>query len=283
MKALIFAAGLGTRLRPLTDTIPKALVPVAGVPMLERIILKLKAAGISEIVVNTHHLASQIADFLSVNSNFGCSISISHEEGGPFETGGGIRHAAPLLSGKALPIKDPSCKESSGKEPSQNDPSQNDPSPNEPSRFLVHNADILSNLDLSWLIRSDDPKALATLVVTDANVDRYLLFDSSLRLVGWINSRTGEVRSPYPSLDPSQCRRLSFCGVSILSERVLELMKDWPQSFSIIDFFLWAADKYPIRALYAPDLQIIDIGSPEALRRANEEFGRTTQPAVPRK
>lgn len=237
MKALIFAAGLGTRLRPITDTLPKALVPVAGVPMLERVLCKLRDAGIDAFVVNVHHFAEQIEAFLSEN-DFGVPVAVSREEREPLETGGGIRHAAPLLA-----------------------------SPE--GRFLVHNADILSNLDINWFLEQDAPENLATLLLVDAPADRYLLFDDDMRLAGWTNVRTGEVKSPYlPDFDPAQCRRYSFCGIHIVSEAVFEKMAAWPEKFSIIDFYLSECAGGTIRGVVAPDLHLIDIGSPEKLAEA---------------
>ena len=128
MKAMIFAAGLGTRLRPLTDSMPKALVPVGGIPMLQRVMMKLKAAGIREFVVNVHHFAQQIEDFLAKNGDFGVHVDISREPGQPLETGGGIRKAEPFLKG---------------------------------GRFLVHNVDMLSDLDVGSFLAADDPSSLA--------------------------------------------------------------------------------------------------------------------------
>lgn len=240
MKAMIFAAGLGTRLRPLTDTMPKALVPVGGVPMLRRVIEKLKAAGIDEFVVNVHHFAGQIEDYLASNGDFGVHIDISRETERPLETGGGIRRAEPFLKG---------------------------------GRFLVHNVDMLSDLDVRRFLAADSPSALATLLVTDSDdADRFLLFDDGLRLAGWTNIRTGEVKSPYPDFDPSRCRRLSFCGVHVVSPEVFPLMRPWPEKFSIIDFYLSVAAEHEIRAVYAPGLKIIDIGSPEKLSEAEGLF-----------
>ena len=235
MKALIFAAGLGTRLRPITDTMPKALVPVAGVPMLERVLCKLRDAGIDSFVVNVHHFAEQIETFLA-DHDFGVPVAVSREEREPLETGGGIRHAAPLLG---------------------------------PGRFLVHNADILSNLDINWFRAQDDPESLATLLLIDAPADRYLLFDGQMRLVGWTNVRTGEVKSPFlPDFDPAAYRRYSFCGIHIVSDEVFARMASWPEKFSIIDFYLQQCAERVIRGVVAPDLQLIDIGSPEKLAEA---------------
>lgn len=242
MKAMIFAAGLGTRLRPLTNNIPKALVPVRGEAMLGRVIRKIQAAGVDEFVVNTHHFADKVGDYLKRNGDFGSHIAVSREDDGPLETGGGIKRAAPLL-----------C------------------SP-QPGRFLVHNVDILSNLDVSWFIGQDaaGDDCLASLLVCDArDADRYLLFDSEMRLAGWTNIRTGEVKSPYPDFDPASCTRLSFCGIHILSPRVFALMEAWPDKFSIIDFYLSLAATEKIRAVRAPrGFRLIDIGSPDKLAQA---------------
>lgn len=241
MKALIFAAGLGTRLRPITDTMPKALVPVGGVPMLERVIRRIAAAGVSEFVVNAYHFKEKIVEFVR-DHDMGVHVTVSIEDGSePLETGGGIRHAAPLLE---------SCCCSSDR------------------RFLVHNADILSNLDVAWFLSQDRPEALATLLVNDVEADRYLLFDGDMRLVGWTNVRTGEVKSPYPGLDPAACRRYSFCGVHIISEDIFPLMASWPDRFGIIDFYLSVAAGHAIYGVQAHNLRLIDIGSPEKLAEA---------------
>ena len=236
MKALIFAAGLGTRLRPITDTMPKALVPVAGEPMLGRVLCKLRDAGIDSFVVNVHHFAEQIEKYLADN-DFGVPIAVSREPDGPLETGGGIKRAAPLLG---------------------------------PGRFLVHNVDILSDLDVRRFLEQDDPDSLATLLLIDAPADRYLLFDEEMRLRGWTNVRTGEVKSPYlPDFDPAQYRRYSFCGIHIVSDAVFGKMAAWPDKFSIIDFYLSECAAGTIRGVVAPDLHLIDIGSPEKLAEAD--------------
>ena len=245
MKSLVFAAGLGTRLRPITDHMPKALVPVAGVPMLERVIKKLSAQGCDSFVVNVHHFASMIEDFLRDNGNFGLPIAISEELAEPLETGGGIKHAAPLLH-----------------------------SPE--GRFLVHNADILSTLDMSWFIGQDNPGTLATLLVRDAPADRCLLFDDDMRLTGWTNVKTGEVKSPYlPDYDPSAYHKFSFCGIHIISEDVFPAMASWPSKFGIIDFYLSMAALRPIKGVVAPaDMRLVDIGSPDGLRKAESLAAR---------
>ncbi len=235
MKALIFAAGLGTRLRPITDTMPKALVPVGGVPMLERVLCKLREAGIDSFVINTCHFADQIETFLQ-NRDFGADVALSYEADGPLETGGGIKRAAPLLG---------------------------------EGRFLVHNVDILSDLDVRWFLSQDDTESLATLLLIDAPAERCLLFDEGMRLRGWMNTRTGEIKSPLPGFDPSAYRRYSFCGIHIVSDTVFAKMADWPEAFSIIDFYLKECACGSIRGVVAPGLHLIDIGSPEKLAEAD--------------
>ena len=231
-KAFILAAGLGTRLKPLTDRMPKALVPVGGVPLLEQLFIRLKDAGYDEIVVNVHHFAGMIEDFLAQKEYFGLKVSISDERDLLRETGGALRHAAPLLSSEA-------------------------------GHFLVHNVDILSDLDLEWFDArfAECGSQLADLLVTDRETSRYLLFDPSMRLVGWTNVRTGEVRSPYPDLDPTACRRLAFSGIHNVSEAVLPMMESWPEKFSIIDFYLSVCDRCLIRGIEGKGVSIFDAGT----------------------
>lgn len=161
MKALVFAAGLGTRLRPLTDAIPKALVEVNGVPLLELVIRKLAAAGVTEFAVNTHHFHDKIAAFLAAKNNFGLKIALSREEACPLETGGGLKKAAPLLAG--------------------------------PEPFFAYNADVYSEMDLRALYAAHLAcGALATLAARERPSKRRLLFDGNLELKG----REGEISAP---------------------------------------------------------------------------------------
>jgi NDP-sugar pyrophosphorylase family protein len=239
MKALIFAAGLGTRLRPLTDKTPKALIPVGGKPMLEHVILKLIASGFDEIAVNIHHEGRQIIDYIESKRHFGIHIHISDERDYLLDTGGGIKHAREYLDGS------------------------------EP--FLVHNADILSNVDLKQFYRqhSEHP-ALATLLVSRRESSRCLLFDEENRLCGWQNRETGEVKSPYPSLDPSLYTGYAFSGIHVISPEIFRWMDDWTGKFSIINFYLAICAEATIRAYPSDNLQLLDIGKPEALAKAEE-------------
>lgn len=232
MKAFVLAAGLGTRLRPLTDRMPKALVPVGGVPLLEQLLIRLRDAGYDDIVVNVHHFADMIEDFLKEKDNFGLKIRLSDERDLLRETGGALRHAAPLLADAA------------------------------DGHFLVHNVDILSDLDLNWFdsLFGEGGEHLADLLVSDRQTSRYLLFDDSMRLVGWTNVSTGEVRSPYGDLDAGACRRLAFSGIHNISTAILPLLASWPGKFSIIDFYLSVCDRYVIRGVDAGGVLIRDVG-----------------------
>lgn len=242
MKAMIFAAGLGTRMKPYTDTMPKALVPVCGKPLLWHVINKLKRAGITEVVVNVHHFAGMIEDYIASENNFGIDIFISDERDLLRETGGGISHAAKYLSDASSP--------NAGGE-----------------SFLVHNVDIISDLDIGWFESSVRAGALATLLVSERKTSRYLLFNEDMRLVGWTNISTGEVRSPYPDLDVSACRHLAFSGIHIISDSVFPLFpaEGFGERFPIMDFYLKAADRYPIYGVCAGSLHLADVGKPDSL------------------
>jgi len=225
---------------------PKALVPVGGVPLLERVILRLKEAGYRHIVVNVHHFAEQIIDFIEQNDSFGISVAISDERDQLRETGGGIRHAAHLLSS---------------------------------DHFLVHNVDIISDLDIPLfeekyleaereLVSSEKP-LLATILVSERKTKRFFLFDNYNHLVGWTNIATGEVRSPFPDLNPDKYRKLAFAGIHIISERVFPIMENWPERFSIVDFYLANCDKFIIQGIEIPGLSIRDVGKIADLKQLN--------------
>ncbi len=258
MRAMIFAAGLGTRLKPITDTMPKALVPVGTQPLLGHLIGKLKKAGYDEVVINVHHFAQMIRDYVAQNDNFGMKVFFSDETDLLRETGGGIRHAAASL---------------------------NDGEP-----FLVHNVDILSNLDLEVFyeahmaesISLDTP--LATLLVSERETSRYFLFDTENNLVGWMNRSSGEVKSPFQELrrEPSgdfnweqflqehSLRKYAFAGTHVVSPEVFRLMQEWPEKFSIVDFYLQMADKYIIKGYVKDDLRMVDVGKLDSLKEAEE-------------
>ena len=240
---MIFAAGLGTRLRPLTDTMPKALVRVGGQPLLWHVVQRLKAAGYERLVVNVHHFAQQIVDYLSANDNFGLDIRISDETGGLLETGGGIR--------KALPLFDPA------------------------SPILIHNVDILSNVDLTKCQTLCEVAPDALLLVSRRKTKRYLLFDDEMILDGWTNIETGEVRSPYPALDPADCRQLAFSGIHVIWPRVFPLLEQMPERFGIIDFYLKYCHQCAFLGYEKKDLRLLDVGKLDTLDQA-EQFLRTS-------
>jgi NDP-sugar pyrophosphorylase family protein len=234
---MILAAGLGTRLKPITNNTPKALIPINGKPILEHLILKLKAAGFREVVINIHHLGEQIIDFLTANDNFGVKIKLSDERDYLLDTGGGIKYAAKFLA-------------------------QN----NEP--FLVHNVDIVSDVDLKALYnRHLETNALATLLVSKRNTSRYLLFDKDNKLCAWHNHDTGEVKSFFPNFDLQKHSEYAFGGVHVISPQIFEWMEEWTGKFSIINFYLSVCVKTNIQAYVPKNIHLIDIGKPEAIRR----------------
>lgn len=239
MKAMIFAAGMGTRLKPLTDEVPKALIPLNGKPMLEHIILKLKAAGFDRIIINVHHFGQQIIDFLSANNNFGIKIQISDERDYLLDTGGGIKKAAGFLQGK------------------------------EP--FLVHNVDIISNVDVKAIYDYHlANKPLATLLVSQRETSRYLLFNEQRKLCGWRNRETGEVKSYFPDFDPKKYTEYAFGGVHVLSPEIFEWMDEWTGKFPIINFYLSICAKANIQAYPAEGLTLFDVGKPNSLSEAEK-------------
>ena len=234
MQAMIFAAGLGTRLKPLTDRIPKALVSVGGEPLLKRVIFQLKDAGFTRIVVNVHHFSQQIIDYLRENNNFGMDIRISDESDKLLETGGGIKKAWPLFD-------------------------QTEP-------ILIHNVDILSNVNLQKFYQN--PPLAARLLVSERKTKRYLLFDDTMRLVGWTNIETGEVKSPYPGLNPKDYQMYAFSGIHMVAPSLFPLMEDEPDKFPIMDFYLRHCDKVRIEGYVKNDLKLMDVGKQETLKEA---------------
>lgn len=236
-QAMIFAAGLGTRLKPLTDTMPKALVPVDGQPLLWHVIQKLRAAGFERIVINVHHFAQQIIDYLKANDYFDLDIRISDESEMLLETGGGIK--------KALPLFDVD------------------------SPVLIHNVDILSNIDLASLYDyALQSSADALLVVSQRKTKRYLLFDDEYILDGWTNIETGEVRSPYSGLNPSDMKPLAFSGIHVLSPHVFPLFNEMPDRFGIIDFYLKYCHQCAFMGIERRDLRLMDVGKLDTLSDA---------------
>ena len=259
MKAMIFAAGLGTRLKPLTDTMPKALVPICGQPLLYHVIDKLVKAGYDRIVVNVHHFPDQIIDFLKAH-DFGVRIDVSDERDFLRETGGGIRYAQPLLTDFSTPPSAPL--EMTGEGPLSFRPSEASGEIFRQEPFLVHNVDIVSNLDLKWFREQHRAEALATLVVSKRKTQRYFLFDEENRLRGWTNLATGEVRSPYKDIDPERCRKLAFSGIHLISPEIFNAFErlQMGDRFSIVDFYLKACAEYPIYGVVPPEFTMVDVG-----------------------
>lgn len=259
MESMIFAAGLGTRLKPITDTLPKALVPVCGKPLIEHTCRKLMASGINKAVVNVHHFADKIEAWAAeqdwiVNSEDQLEegkmlLRFSDERQQLLETGGAVLHARHLLE---------NC-----------------------GHFLIHNVDILSNADLDWLESQAQPDALATLLVSERETTRFLLFHpQTMRLVGWHNTNTGDFRIADESIALDACARYGFSGIHIMSDKVFDLMEEYAKwrdlpvedpagvKFSIMNFYLWAALKRPIYGVVAENLNFLDVGKLDALAPA---------------
>ncbi len=242
---MIFAAGLGTRLKPLTDTMPKAMVPVNGKPLIQILLERLQSAGADKVVVNVHHFAQQIKDFVASHKFGGMDIAISDESDQLLETGGGIKKALPLFdNGNDEPI-------------------------------LIHNVDILHNVDLqkfyseaSEMCRQKEMGAM--LMVSKRSTSRYLLFDDENRLVGWTNISTGEVKSPYKNLDVSKCRMFAFSGIHIITPALTPFFGEWQGKFAIIDFYLSVCNRIAIYANVNEDLQLIDVGKLDTLAKAED-------------
>ena len=239
VRAMIFAAGLGTRLRPFTDHHPKALAVVNGKPLLQRNIEYLKQTGIRDIMVNVHHFADQIVDFIRAHEGFGCDVHISHEADIPLETGGGLMKAAGYFEMQA-------------------------------SHFVVMNADILTNLDLPALYKAHlAHQPLATLAVTSRSSSRCLLFDDHMQLTGWRNRKTGaEKIARIQTSDPTA---LAFSAVHVIDPQMLRMVRQ-SGVFSIIDTYLDLAADHEIRGFRHDGDIIIDVGKPESIAEAERFF-----------
>ena len=273
MRAMIFAAGLGTRLKPLTDTLPKALVPLAGKTLLQWQIERLKAAGITDIVVNVHHFPDMIINYLRDNDNFGCRIAVSDERDMLLETGGGLRKAKELLTSSPNPL--PLQGESEG------------------APILICNVDILSNIDIPTLLRAYNPDEMGMVVVSSRDTQRYLLFDHDNRLRGWTNIATGEIRpaslvsslnilpptgeadlqaKPTYQLQRSDLSPLAFSGMQVLNPRIFDAMDkvvaEKGDKFSLIDLYLSIAEKEILRAFIPENYRMMDVGKIAQLSEA---------------
>ena len=238
-KAMIFAAGLGTRLKPFTDHHPKALAQVNGKSLLERNLEYLNGFGIIDFVINTHHFADQIDTELKKIQRPEWNIAISYEADGPFETGGGLAFASKYLNQHELP-------------------------------FIVMNVDILTNLDLTGMFEYHQKiNPLATLAVTERESSRQLLFDDEMKLVGWRNNLSGEVKWVDEEVD--DVRPFSFSGIHVIHPNIFKHM---PASgtFSMIDVYLnIAKDELVIAYDHSGDF-VLDVGKPSSLSKAEEIF-----------
>ena len=247
MNTLILAAGLGTRLKPLTDRIPKALVPVAGRTLLDWVFEKVNQPQ-NSVCINVHHHADQMKDYvrqMQQRDDTEATISISDETGHLLNTGGAIKHAWPLFT--------------------------------EQAPLLVHNVDILSNADIlrfyhdccdkaSHEANTEAPEAF--LLVSERDTTRYLLFDDDMRLVGWTNLKTGEVKGQMGT------HRLAFSGIHVIAPSLIREMDAWPDEFSIIDFYLQQCPTRRIMGVTIPGLKLLDVGKIDSLSTA-EEFVST--------
>lgn len=239
MKAMVLAAGLGTRLRPLTDSKPKALVEVAGRTMLEITLARLRSFGIQEVIINAHHFAELLVDYLKAHSNFGMQIEISREEL-LLDTGGGLKKAAWYF------LRD------GGDEP-----------------FILHNVDVVSTIDLNQLVqRHRDRGAIATLAVQKRKTTRYLLFDEDLLLCGREFVKDGRIEWARSIAQPE---RLAFAGIQVISPRLLGMIEE-VGVFSIIATYLRLAGKGErVLGFRADEYYWMDLGKPENVRQAEAE------------
>lgn len=236
MQAFILAAGLGTRLKPLTDHCPKALVEVQGMPLLKIAIDNLARQGVSKIVVNVHHFADQVIHFLQTNT-WNVPVVISDESDLLLDTGGGLKKAENLFT-KDEPI-------------------------------LIHNVDILSHVDINNLLTQHiDSMSLATLVVSNRSTSRYLLFNHEKQLIGWLNKSTGE--SKWTDKEYSDYQELAFDGIAIIQPQLLQHLPSADKAFSIIPAYLEIAKHHRISYYDIDKRDWLDVGKPETLNLAQQ-------------
>jgi NDP-sugar pyrophosphorylase family protein len=236
MRALILAAGLGTRLRPLTDLRPKALIEVNGVTLLEIVIRRLINHGFDHIIINVHHFADQIVSFLKEKNNFGIEIEISDESDLLLDTGGGLKKVSRFF---------------------------NDKKP-----FLVHNVDILSDIDLNQFYNFHlNSNSAVTLAVQKRNSSRYFLFDEEKYLCGWKNLKTNEIRMTRETY--GELTQLAFSGIHVADPLIFALMPP-DKVFSIVDFYLSIASQNRISYFDHSNSLFIDLGKKENLAEAEK-------------
>jgi NDP-sugar pyrophosphorylase family protein len=243
MKAMVLAAGLGIRLRPLTDQRPKALVEIGGRTLLEITLSRLRSFGVREVIINVHHLADQIADYLRAHKNFGMRIELSREDV-LLDTGGGLKKAAWFFLEDGGSAEEP---------------------------FLLHNVDIISTIDFGQLAQAHNKqaRALATLAVQQRDTSRQLLFDERLQLCGRLPGRD---KAPIFARPCANAQSLAFTGIHVISPRLLRLMNE-DGAFSILDTYLrLTAAGEVIQGYRADQFYWRDLGKPEQLREAEEDY-----------
>jgi NDP-sugar pyrophosphorylase family protein len=240
MRAMILAAGLGTRLKPLTDSTPKALIKIKNYTLLELQIKKLKAEGFDEIIINVHHFADKIKEYLRQNNFFNCSIDFSDESEKLLDTGGGLQKAAHFFSDK--------------------------------KPFLLYNVDILSNIDLNKLMQAHiSSSPIATLAVQDRSSSRKFLFNNEMILSGWVNEKSGErilVKDKQ-----SELLSCAFSGIQIIDPKIFKYFPD-KDVFSLVDLYLTAAKNEKIVGYLHNNDEWMDLGKIENLNEAEKLFER---------
>jgi NDP-sugar pyrophosphorylase family protein len=242
MKAMILAAGLGTRLRPLTNDRPKALVAVGGRTLLEITLARLGTFGVREVIINVHHFADMVVDYLKANDNFGMRVEVSREEV-LLDTGGGLKKAAHFFLENSNPSDEP---------------------------FILHNVDVISKIDLGRMVQFHaERRTLATLAVQDRETSRYLLFDQRLQLCG---RRAGRDQAPEMARAAHPTQALAFSGIHVISPRLFKMLTE-EGAFSIITSYLrLAAQGESIVAFRADEYYWRDLGRPENVARAARDF-----------
>jgi NDP-sugar pyrophosphorylase family protein len=246
MKAMIFAAGLGTRLRPLTDNRPKALAEIGGRTLLEITLSRLRAVGIREVIINVHHFSGLILEYLETNENFGMRIELSREDV-LLDTGGGLKKAADFF------LEGPDCLE---------------------KPFILHNVDVISTIDLPRMVQfHTEHQALATLAVQRRETSRYLVFDEKLQLCG---RRSGDDQKTEVARPSRQEEVLAFSGIHVVSPRLLTMMTE-EGAFSIITSYLRLATQGErIVAFRADEYYWRDLGRPEDVAQAAQDLKQKT-------
>lgn len=235
MKAILLAAGLGTRLYPLTKSKPKALVEVQGKPLLQHQLEKLKRAGFTQVLINIHHFGDLILEFLDKNKNFELDIQISDEREQLLDTGGALRKARNFIAGK--------------------------------EDVLIHNVDVLSNIDISEMWKKhQNTKALASLAVRNRETSRYLLFNEQNQLRAWENIKSGEKKGDWTN---PKLKQAAFSGIHIISPKCIDLFPN-KAAFSIIDFYLEQSNRNNIIGFFHNSSSWLDVGKPETLALAEK-------------